>query len=191
MRLCWTNFSFVSGYQIERASWLEMGACVHFSSQCWNPIWLRTGVYTAKSLWVHMYGNPVFRRSCSPGLLHPLWLLQFSHLLFYRISGGLWGEEMDGNIPSMIYKWVLCFQILEKVWRTMNFMANGNYMKFMFPCSWSYVGSQPHSVYCQCVCVASRGFCLLKTELNNHGREYSCAICCAELALLTMSLPLE
>ena len=54
----------------------------------------------------------------------------------------VWGERLAGDIPPMIYKWVLCFQTLEKVLRTMNFMANDNYIKFMFPCSWSYVGFQ-------------------------------------------------
>lgn len=35
-----TILSFASGYQLEIASWLGIGACVHFTSEHWNLIWL-------------------------------------------------------------------------------------------------------------------------------------------------------
>lgn len=98
----------------------------------------------------------------------------------------VWGEGLVGDIPSMIYKWALCFQILEKVWRTMNFMTNDNYIKFMFPCSWAMLDH--NSTQCiASVYAASDGSCVLRNKWNNPGREYNCA----ESALLTMSLPLE
>lgn len=96
----------------------------------------------------------------------------------------VWGEGLAGDIPSMIYKWALCFQILEKVWRTMNFMTNDNYIKFMFPCSWAMLDH--NSTQCiASVSVANDGSCVLRNEWNNHGRDYNCWVSTLDYAAST------
>lgn len=50
------SFSFVSSGQLEIASWLGIGACLHFPSQGWEPLWLRPVQALSllpQSLWIH------------------------------------------------------------------------------------------------------------------------------------------
>lgn len=57
-----TKYLFSSGYQVESASGLGMGAFAHFSFKLWDPIWCRRVqvlIMLPQSLWVHMCLLPV------------------------------------------------------------------------------------------------------------------------------------
>lgn len=64
-----TVLLFASGSLLEIASGLEVGACVRFLSQHWDPTW--QGWMLPQSLWAHVCADPaVSGSSCFLGALH-------------------------------------------------------------------------------------------------------------------------
>ena len=83
-----TNFLFVSGYQLEKASGLGVRACVQFF-YCWNPIWFRPVYAATVCEFVCAHWPAVFRGICSLGVFYPLWFFLFLS------QGCLSSEGMD------------------------------------------------------------------------------------------------
>lgn len=80
----------------ETASWLQWEPMATLPSECWNFEWLDPVL--PWSLWVHLsVSSVVSGRHHFLGVMHPLWLLQWFCLLFYRFSralrGGLWWQH--------------------------------------------------------------------------------------------------
>lgn len=77
-----TNLSFASTYQLEIASGLETKACVHFLTQCWDPI--KSKHVQSLYMLTHSVSSYVHwscvRRSCFLGVLHKFWLLHSFYL---------------------------------------------------------------------------------------------------------------
>lgn len=65
------KFSFVSGYQLKIASGLRKRFCVHFFSQCWDPIWIwclacRHSLYKQKPVLFYFFLKFKYKYIISP-----------------------------------------------------------------------------------------------------------------------------
>lgn len=105
-------FSIANSYQLQRASALRMGVCVHFSSNHWDAIcpWSLQTLYMLSpsySTWVHKVIGPKVFRSCFHGVFYHLWILQSFHLLPHRIP---WAPREENWWSNPFWDWV--FQVL-------------------------------------------------------------------------------
>lgn len=107
------SFSFASGYQLEIASGLWMGANVHVYSQDWGPhmTWTCKGPVHAAPVSLSS-SSVVSRSSCFFGVFHSHWLLQSFCLIFYRVHGAFRRYFMKTfhlgiSVPRSLTVWTL------------------------------------------------------------------------------------
>lgn len=89
------SFSFASGYQVQIASWLGVGAVFTSPQQCCDSIW-RELAHAAASLWVSMCISPVMSgRHCFLGVAQvPQWKGQVvSYEIGFDLQGS-WGATL-------------------------------------------------------------------------------------------------
>lgn len=81
-----TNISFARGSQLQKASWSEVGVCVHISVSVPDPFWLEPVLFLClwpQTLWVHLgISVAVSWGHCLPWSYYALWLLLSFYLLF-------------------------------------------------------------------------------------------------------------
>lgn len=74
------NFCFLSGYQLEIAFWLRMGARVHFPISAPGACLVGTGsgpMHAATfAVSSHVHPSYCIRKTLFPCIIHPLWLVQ-------------------------------------------------------------------------------------------------------------------